>query len=433
LGQVGEPRRAAGLLRDAVARFPRAVWLRRDLCAALNYTDDATEEEILRAHAALGASLPPAALIEPTDRDPARLLRVGFVSPDFREHSVASFLRPVLGAGGIVPVCYHCSAQADATTAALRGAVESAGGAWRDAAAVDNVTLVRTMRGDRLDIAIDLAGWTGGSRLFALAARVAPVQANYLGYPDTTGVPAMDYRIVDALTDPPGSDALATERLVRMDPCFLCYAPSEGYPEPGPRQARDGVVFGSFNKIHKITPTTVRLWAGAMRRIPGSRMLIKAAGLGSARVRGHLEQQFAAEGVGGERLELLERVESRAEHLGLYGRIDVALDTFPYHGTTTTCEALWMGVPVMSLVGAGHRSRVGLSLLSTGGLGDLAAVSEEAFGQAAAALAQDRGQLAELRRVLRERLRASPLCDSAGFGAAFGDALREMWRRRIAT
>jgi predicted O-linked N-acetylglucosamine transferase (SPINDLY family) len=440
--RVGMAREAAALLREAVGRFPRAVWLRRDLCVALNYTDDADEAEVLRAHALLGASLPPAGQVEPENTDPERPLRVGYVSPDFREHSVASFLRAVLSPHeGIIPVCYHAAPRGDSTTERLRGWVRAARGEWHDVSALNNTALVERMRRDRLDIAIDLAGWTAGSRLFALAARVAPVQASYLGYPNTTGVPAMDWRLVDSHTDPPEADGLATERLHRLDPCFLCYSPPDeaaSAPDPAagfasaPATSGAGrpITFGSFNTIRKVTPTTVRLWAGAMRATEGSRMLIKSVGLNSTLARGHLLALFDGEGVAPERIELLDRVESRAEHLALYGRVDVALDTFPYHGTTTTCEALWMGVPVVTLAGPAHRSRVGSSLLTAAGLPDLVARTPEQFASLAAGLARDRGRLAGRRASLRRSVQGSALCDAGAFGGRFAAALRRLWRVR---
>lgn len=438
--QVGMAREAVAMLRGAVAKFPGAAWLRRDLCVALNYTDDADEREIYEAHRALGAGLPAPGRVEPIDPDPQRPLRIGFFSGDFREHSVAYFLRPLLDCAGrgVVPVCYHCAAKSDGVTERLRGWAEASGGEWIDAAVLGNAALIARARLDRLDVAVDLAGWTAGSRLFALASRVATIQINYLGYPNTTGLPAMDARLVDGLTDPPGSEALATERLVRLPECFLCYSPpaadvSAADSAAGSAGAKpERFTFGSFNSIRKITPTTVRLWAGAMRAVPESRMIIKSVGLNSATARGRLLELLNVEGIAPERLELLDRVESRAAHLDLYSTIDVALDTYPYHGTTTTCEALWMGVPVVTLAGEGHRSRVGVSLLTAAALPDLAAPTPGAFAATAAALAGDGPRRATLRSSLRATLTNSALCDASAFADRLAGAIRAMWRERCA-
>jgi predicted O-linked N-acetylglucosamine transferase (SPINDLY family) len=434
LSQAGMARESAGLLRGAAARFPCSVWLQRDLCSALNYTDDAEEDEVAAAHARLGGLVPGGRAPTPREPDPERPLRVGLISPDFREHSVAAFLRPLLDCAGrgIVPVAYHCSTASDGATAKLRAWVEGSGGEWRDAATLSNAALAERIRADRIDIVVDLAGWTVGSRLLALAARPAPVQVSYLGYPNTTGLSAIDARVVDAITDPPGSESLATERLVRIDPCFLCCSPPENAPEP----ARDGepgaVTFGSFNTIRKVTPTTVRLWSAALNQTPGSTMVVKSPGLESTRARGHLLELFREQGVAGDRLELLARVQSKAAHLALYNRIDVALDTYPYHGTTTTCEALWMGVPVVTLAGRGHRSRVGLSILSAVGLADLAVTDEARFGPEAAALAGGTARRQTLRRSLRQQMQGSPLCDHAAAADRWAAALRGLWRERVA-
>jgi predicted O-linked N-acetylglucosamine transferase (SPINDLY family) len=230
------------------------------------------------------------------------------------------------------------------------------------------------------------------------------VQVSYLGYPNTTGLRAIDFRVVDSETDPAGAEALATERLVRLDPCFLCYRPPGDAPAPVRDRAADRwpVTFGSFNSIKKLTPTTAGLWASVLKATPGSGLLIKSPGLSSVRAKKHVEGLLAAAGIEAGRVEMLDRVESRVGHLALYGRVDVALDTYPYHGTTTTCEALWMGVPVVTLAGKEHRSRVGASLLGAIGRAEWVARSADEFAAIAARLAGDAARLSEERPALRE-------------------------------
>ena len=432
--QMGMPNQAAAVLRSAVGRFPGSVWLRRDLCLALNYADDATESEVFKAHGLLGAAILRPGTVAPADPDPGRPLRVAYLSPDFREHSVAYFIRPLLdcAGSGLLPWCYHASRKSDATTARLRAWAEASGGRWCDAAGLSHEALADRLRSDRIDVAVDLAGWTAGSRIWSLSPPAAPLQMTYLGYPNTTGLGTIDCRIVDTRTDPPEASAYSTERLIRLDPCFACYDPPREAPEPDPEppSAKHGyVTFGSFNSIRKLTPRTVRLWSALMSQVPESRLILKSAGLDSSRAKAWFAGLFRESGIEAHRLEFLARVEPRAAHLALYSRVDVALDSFPYHGTTTTCEALWMGVPVVSLTGVAHRSRVGLSLLSAAGLPELAAPTPEDFVLLAKSVASDTMRLRQLRGTLRAGMAGSPLCDAAAFRDRFSSALRREWRR----
>jgi predicted O-linked N-acetylglucosamine transferase (SPINDLY family) len=255
------------------------------------------------------------------------------------------------------------------------------------------------------------------------------VQATYIGYPNTTGVPTIDYRIVDGITDPPGAEALATEKLVRLDGCFLCYAPPEQAPAvaPPPRDANGFVTFGSFNAIKKFAPGMIALWARLLHEVPNSRLVIKSGGLSGRTAREHLSGLLKREGIPEVRFELLEKFDSKQEHLAAYGGIDIALDTSPYNGTTTTCEALWMGVPVVSLATRLHAGRVGDSLLTAVGLTALVAKSAEEYIAIAKGLADDPARTAELRRTMRERVRTSPLCDAKAFAVKFEREMREMW------
>ncbi len=274
---------------------------------------------------------------------------------------------------------------------------------------------------------MDLSGHTGGNRLRVFARQPAPIQATYLGYANTTGMAAIDYRLTDALADPPGlADELNVEKLWRLPTCAWCYQPSADAPDVQPRGDQP-ITFGCFNAFAKINPKLVAIWAELLKRVPGSQLLLKSAAAGEASVRQRLTGQFAEHGIPGQRIEMLGRLNSLRGHLELYHRVDVALDTYPYHGTTTTCEALWMGVPVVSLAGRANASRVGVSLLSNVGLPELIAETPQEYAHIAADLAKDLSRLAEPRRSLRARMHASPLMDGPRFARDMEAAYRQMW------
>lgn len=434
-GRAGE---AVAAAREAIRLFGEHPYLLSALARALTYSDAATPEETAAAYARTGAALmagarPPAP--HTNSPDPDRRISVGYLSADFRDHSVASFIEPLLAhhdPASVRIVCYSSVPNPDAITARLRALVESRSGIWVDVSQVPHEALAGRIRADGIDIAIDLAGHSQGNRLPALTSRPAPVQVTYLGWPTTTGLRCIDWRIVDARTDPPGFESHSTERLARMPGCFLCYAPPPA--APAPVLDRSGPpVFGSLNALLKLNPTCVGAWCRVLNEVPGSRMVLKAAQLDIESQRQHVLSLFAAHGIGPDRLELIPRLDDPAAHLAVYNRIDIALDTLPYNGTTTTCEALWMGVPVLTIQGKAHAARVSNSILSAIGLGELAAPDADSFVRRALDLVADRPHLAELRSSLRDRMRSSPLCDGAAFTRDFEQTLRTMWRDWCAT
>lgn len=416
---------------DAILEQPPG---RRDVQDNRLYARLYTEEDpavIAAEHAAWGAAMPGAAATPTSDPDPNRRLRVGYVSPDFRRHAVAFFLRPFLEAHdpAVVEVfCYADVQQPDAVTNALRRHADHWCGVhgWSDAA------LRARIEADRIDILVDLAGHTQGNRLSLFATRAAPIQVTGIGYPATTGLPAMDYRFCDAVTDPPGAEAFATEALVRLAPNLHCYEPFTALtPGPLPALTVGHVTFGSFNKLAKISDACVRLWAGVLSALPSARLVVKSKPLAEAATQARLIARFAALGIEPGRIDVSGWMPDDSDHMGLYGRVDVALDTFPYNGTTTTCEALWMGVPVLTLAGRAHAARVSASLLAAAGLKDWIAETPESFAAMAAAKAQDLAALATLRLKLRDRLRASPLCDAQAHARGVEAAYRSMWRKAV--
>ncbi len=435
LNAMGRAAEAAATLREAIVRDPGHTDLLSHLAFVMNYDAAAAPLDTLAAHRLYGQALAPrlAPLPGPPPRasDPGKMLRVGFLSADLRQHSVSFFAEPLLAGldrAEFELLCYSTAPGSDEVTQRLRPSFSL----WREVESLSPAELASTIRADGVDIAIDLSGHSQGHRLAALSLRCAPLQVTYLGYPNTTGVPAIDARFVDHLTDPPGAEALATERLARLDPCFLCYSPPADPPPVAPRPPPGPVVFGSFNAMPKLNGPTLALWARALNAVPGSRLLIKNQGLTVPAARERLASALCGAGIGPDRVEFAPWAASMRSHLEAYASVDVALDTTPYNGTTTTCEALLMGVPVITLPGRVHAARVGLSLLSAAGLATLAARDPDHFAALAAAVASDRAALATLRASLRGRLLRSALCDRAGFAARFGAALRGLWRDRCA-
>lgn len=423
-GRVDE---AIAALEHGLRCVPHAPLMRSTLLIALNYTSSRSREEVLAKHREYGSMISGSVAAWPRGDDPDRPLRVGFLSADFKTHSVMYFAEPLLehrDRGAFHATLYAALIGAgDATTNRVR----ALGDCWVEAMRLGDADLDARIRADKIDILVDLGGHTAGNRLAALARKPAPIIVHAIGYPHTTGMASVDARIVDSITDPPGAESWARERLVRIDPCFLCYRPRSDAPEPR-LAAHEGVVFGSFNALPKVSERTVALWAEVLKANPGSRLVLKSGALADPNIQTRQAARFAAHGIDRSRLTMLGVLDSPVEHLALYSTIDVALDTTPYGGTTTTCEALWMGTPVVTFRGEAHASRVGASLLSAVGLPDLIASSTEDFVRIASDLARDVPRRQRLRTDLRGMVSRSPLRDEAGYTRRFFAALRGLWQ-----
>lgn len=428
---LGDFERAEQSYRKSLAFTPGDLHARSNLLMLLNYLPEADRTMVFKEHIEWSkiaqTQIPTMAPIKPT-QDLQQRLKIGYLSPDFREHSVASFIEPVLlhhDRSRFEICCYSDLPRPDETTERIKAAADL----WRDIHKLSDMETARLIREDRIDILIDLAGHTGNNRLGIFAAKPAPLQMTYLGYPNTTGLDAIDYRITDEVADPAGEEAWFSEKLLRLDGCFLTYQPDRNAPDVAPLPVLENghVTFGSFNNFSKINPSVLRLWAEVLKQVPGSRLLLKCPALTDIGVQERVRADFDALGIGAERLDLLGHTRTRAEHLGLYARIDIALDTHPYNGTTTTCEALWMGIPVLSLEGKHHAGRVGATLLRAAGLADWLADSPEAFIAAARDRAGNTTDLAWLRGSLRERLKASRLCDARAFARSLETGFVEAW------
>ncbi len=427
---------AIAVLRDARARHPLHANLADAAAFTANYVPGIDPAEVLAIHAAYGEILsrgaPTPQRTFPNSKDPERPLRIGLVSPDFRAHSVAFFIEPILAhADGAAFdfVIYMTSPHEDFMTRRLRAHVAT----WRNAANLAPRDLAARILADRIDILVDLSGHTRGHHLHTMHLRPAPVQATFLGYPNTTGLRAVGHRIADAITDPPGAEARGVENLVRLPGCFLCYNPPPEAPDSAPLTDDAARTFACFNAITKLNTPLLRAWGDLLTRAPGSRLVIKSVSFNDASVRDDLLARLAALGVPPDRLDLRLGNAALRDHLAEYHRVGVGLDPFPYHGTTTTCEALWMGVPVVTLEGRAHAARVGVSLLRTLGLDALIAQTPEGYARLAAELLADRPRLISLRATLRERLRGSTLCDQDAYARRFEAALRAMWRAFVAS
>jgi predicted O-linked N-acetylglucosamine transferase (SPINDLY family) len=307
---------------------------------------------------------------------------------------------------------------------------------WRNISGLDDDQVFRLIQQDSIDILVDLAGHTNRNRLRLLSRKPAPVQVSYLGYPGTTGLRAMDYRLTDAQADPEGaSDRFYTEKLVRLEHGFLCYEPPAEPPiqEEMPAHRHGFVTFGSFNNLAKINDDVIHAWADILRRVPGAMLVLKARGLGDSSGRSTVLSGFRRYGISEERVECLGYMIGMDQHFDAYNRIDIALDTFPYNGTTTTCEALWMGVPVITFAGDRHVSRVGTSLLTTVGLTECIATGRDAYVDLATRRAGDLETLSGLRKGLRERMRHSPLMDATRFCRTLEGHYRKMLEKTVTT
>lgn len=431
-----------GKYRESIEHFETALRMKPQnarfhsgLLLTLHYLVDETPESLYARHRAWLGNSQQATTSWASFRRPAarpERLRVGYVSSDLRKHSVAYFVEPLLrhhDATRFEITCYFSHKDPDATTQRLKGLAHR----WRDVADMDDEHLLRTIIADGIDILVDLNGHTAGSRLTVFARRAAPVQVSYIGYPDTTGVTEMDYRLSDVIADPPGAERLCTERLWRLPGCFLCYRPQDNAPPVArpPCEKNSFITFGSFNNLAKINPEVIAAWTRLLREVPESRLIVKNPSLTDQATRERFQALFAAQGISPGRIGLSGYIADDGGHLGAYAKIDIGLDTFPYNGTTTTCEALWMGVPVVTLRGDRHSARVGASLLTAAGFSGWIADTVDRYVEIARTMAQDRSRLAENRSHIREQVRHSSLCAGENHTRAVEAAYEEMYLQRV--
>ncbi|HXE51517.1 MAG TPA: tetratricopeptide repeat protein [Tepidisphaeraceae bacterium] len=434
---LGHALKDAGQLKDAIAAYRKAADVRPDpelaanLVSTILYDPSATREQIRAESARWNERFarPLAARIRAHDNtpDPDRRLRVGYISGDFRRQVVGYNMLPLFREHdhGLFEIyCYSNVPAEDAMTARFRCMADH----WRPIRALSDQAAAELIRSDQIDVLVDLSVHTAHNRLLVLAQKPAPVQVTFAGYPGTTGLETVDYRLTDPYLDPPGqSDDMYSEQSYRLPHSFWCYEPESQHPQPGPLPAASNgfVTFGCLNAFQKVNEQVLELWAKVLRAVPTSRLMLQTR-FGAHRQR---TLQFLADrGVGPQRVELVDYAQ-KDEYLRRYQRIDIGLDTFPYNGHTTSLDSFWMGVPVVTRVADMAVGRAGWCQLSNLGLSELAAQDDEQFVQIASSLAGDVPRLAELRRTLRPRMEASALMDAKGFAREIEAAYRDMWKR----
>lgn len=431
LTATGELNSAIEAFHVALRRRPRDTAAHSNLLLTLNYTNT-SPDEIYREHLSWNKSCPvnpQRSRTSQRQRSRNQRLRIGYISPDFRSHSVANFMSPILGAHKkeeFEVFCYSLSPKKDSVTEDLQAMVEH----WRDATRRNAIQLANLIMGDNIDILIDLAGHTAHNCLPVFRLQPAPVQVTYLGYPNTTGIREIQYRLCDSITDTPESDKFHSETLTRLPGCFLCYSPPKEAPVVTNRSTPSsaGVVYGSFNNYSKISEQTIECWSHVLQGAIDSRLLIKAPALTDETLRKRCLKRFEFYDIDTNRVELLGHTRSRLSHLELYSKVDIALDTFPYNGTTTTCEAIFMGVPVVTLSGPTHRNRVGASLLTALGHPEWIADTPARYTDIALMLGSNETELKRLRTSLRTELLESSLCNGTEFTHGFESALKMIWK-----
>ncbi|MFM9168024.1 MAG: tetratricopeptide repeat protein [Verrucomicrobiota bacterium] len=429
----GDGAEAVRLLRRCTTLRPASADISSNLILTMHYVPEVTDAELAEAHrdwnVRHGAKRPPAPW--PNDRDPERRLRIGYVSADFRDHVVGRALLPAFLAHDREK--FEVFAYAVGTPDAVTEKFRSRADAWRAIETLSEDALERQVREDRIDVLVDLGLHTSDNRLTLFARRPAPVQASWLGLPETSGVEGIGWRISDRLLEPAEPNGLAPhERAWTLPHCWTCVQPAADAPDPGPPPmlSLGRPTFASFNNFCKISDRTLDLWARILKATPGSRLLLLAkAGAHHRRTKELMERN----GVAAARVEFLDYLPptedvKQAALLARYLRVDVALDTSPFNGMTTTMDALWMGVPVVSLVTGRSLGRGALSLLTNVGLAYFAVRDEEAYVAKAVSTAEDPERLAEIRSGLRPRMAASPLCDIPAFTRDLEAAYRGMWR-----
>ncbi len=427
--------RAQGRVAEAVACFRKsldaapAAEAHSNLLYAMWFDPASSPADILAEHARWAqrwaAPLAPEVRPPNIDRNPDRRLRIGYVSPDFRQHVIALFMQPILrhhDRTAFEVFCYADVPNPDFMTARLKTDAD----VWVQTTGLSDADLAQRIRADRIDILVDLTAHMARNRLLTFARKPAPVQVSYLAYAGTTGLPAMDYRLSDVHLDPAAIETLGPEKVIRLPETYWCYQPQIDLPEVSPRPVDNAqILFACYNTCAKINPPVIALWSRILQQLPQSRLRLIVGGgeLGNA----HLKQSFAEHAIAPDRIELRDKI-SYETYFTLYHDADIALDPFPYNGGTTTLDALYMGLPVITLAGTSGMSRAGVSILTNAALPDLIAATPDDYVRLAVSLGTDAPRLAEFRRTLRQRLRQSPLMDAPRFVRHLEAAYRSMWR-----
>ncbi len=432
--ETARPKESIEYYQTAVEKMPSYAGARSNMLFYMNYVDTISPEELFKEHQEWQRwhTEPNMAgtVFHDVTPDPERPIRIGYLSADLYGHAVSYFIEPALrhhDTEKFEIFCYASVTTPDGITERLKTYTNT----WRSIAHLNDTEAADLIRSDKIDILVELGGHTAGHRLPIMALKPAPIQVTWIGYPNTTGLDTIDYRIVDNITDPEGiADQIHSETLLRLPHCFTCYNPQAGeVPFEGlPCENEGRITFGSFNNAAKISDTTIETWARILGRVENSRLVLKSVSLTDKGTQERLWEKFSAHGIPADRVEMYGRLSS-TDHMNFYAKIDIGLDTFPYNGTTTSCEALLMNVPIVALLGNRHAARVTASLITQIGLSDLVANDTDEYIDIAEALATDRKRLAKARDKLRDRMLASPLCDQVGHTRDLEDAYRKIWQK----
>ena len=429
-----------GRTKEAIDAIDKSLHVRLDPRVASNrlvamaYSSDFTAEQLRAAHeewASLYADVIPMEPPTAIDKDPDRRLRIGYVSGDFRNHPIGAFFEAVLShhdRNRVHITCYSTQARSDARTDRIRKKADL----WRRAHAVTDPALARMIREDGIDVLVDLSGHTAGNRLTVFARRPAIAQTHLYGYPTTTGVPAIDFRVTDSFVDPPGeTEGFYTEALARLPENAWLYPTPASAPEVAtlPAKTKKHFTFGCLNSLAKLSDACLEVWAKVLKAVPKSRLVLMAGR--SAEAAGIIVKRFGKLGIATDRIEPVSRMPDNQYFEG-YQPLDLALDPFPQNGGVTTCDSLWMGVPVLTVAGRDYRSPQGVSLLNNVGLPEFVADSSEKLIELAATWADQREGLAELRESLREMMTQSPLTDAGRYVRNLEAEYRRMWQAKLA-
>ena len=428
IGDLAEAEQGFRMSLKQESKQRARIWSNLLLC--INYMPEFSPAQLYAEHMEYGRAFNIRASHSEhfaNDRDPDRKIRIGYVSADFCDHAISRFILPVLAGHnkdncGIF--CYSNGTRYDTMTTRLKAHSEN----WRDIHSLSDEQVIAMIKEDGIDILVDLSGHTGKNRLSLFARKPAPIQASYLGYPNTTGLSAMDYYITDGLVDPPGQELFFVEKLVRLKKCFCCYCPDQDSTLVSGLPAKENghITFGSLHTLSRLNNEVINLWCQVLNAMPGSRMLIARNTLKGSVVE-RLSARFEKNGVSRQRIDM-RNMPPQTSYLAWFHEIDIALDTFPWSGHTTACEALWMGVPVITLCGNRHAGRMVAGILTNAGMEDWIAHSREEYCDRAKKAASDIEKLAGLRKNLRGRMLESDLCNGKGFAEELEKAYRKMWK-----
>lgn len=412
------------------------------LALAHSYDDSKTPEQVFIAHKTYGSALEsqiPPHTKHTNTKDPNRTLKIGYISSDFHQHSITFFLQPLLAhtdKSQFETHIFSCSSHRDHVTERLDHASDH----WHNCSAMSLPQIAKHINDQHIDILVELSGHFAGHKLPVFASTPAPIQITFIGYGNTTGLSRINARFIDEITDPPTSDHLATEQLIRLPGCFLCYQPpnqptnqpptvQSDFPQIQESDPTRPFTIGSFNNIKKLSQSTIKVWSQILTERPNTKLLIKSSKLANKELRAQLIEQFNSCNIDESRLDLRAFSPTTTEHLQTYNDLDLALDTFPYTGTTTTCESLIMGVPVLTLLGKAHAGRVSASLLTAVDQTQLIAHSTEQYITKALEIIDAGRPSTQDRTRLRDQTLTSPLCDQAPYARKVQDAYRTLWSK----